>query len=262
MLVQKSGRCGKKCDGLHGKMEYTLLYMSANSQESSTHSSEETMFRHLEQTTPHIPLRKEHFHHTPHTFGDRTAKIIVRTFASCADFLFQERYGHRAVVLETIAGVPGLVGGFFQHLKSLRFIRDDHGWIQTLLDEAENERMHLLIYSDITRPDRIERFLIIVVQFFFSSIYFVLYAISPSTAHRVVGYFEEEAVRSYEHYLRLVQDGTHKNVPATSLAIRYWKLHDDATLIDMIEATIRDEMAHRDVNHTFAEDKYGTQMWK
>lgn len=219
------------------------------------------MFEHLDQVQPHISLRREHFRHIPKDIRDRVAKSIVHLMAESADFLFKERYGHRAVVLETIAAVPGLIGGFFQHLKSLRFIRDDHHWIKTLLDEAENERMHLLIYSEVAKPTRFERLMIMIIQFIFSIVFSIIYLVSPRTAHRVVGYFEEEAINSYEHYLHLVDTGKHENLPATALAKKYWNLMDDAKLTDMIEATIIDEMAHRDVNHKFAEDRYGTQMW-
>jgi ubiquinol oxidase len=221
----------------------------------------EVMFDDLSQVTPSVPLKREHFRHTPKDFRDKVAKKIVHLSAEMATFLFQERYGHRAVVLETIASVPGMVGGFFQHLKSLRFIRDDNGWIKALLDEAENERVHLLVYSEIAHPTIFERGLIIVVQFFFCIIYGFLYLLSPRTAHRVVGYFEEEAIHSYERYLELVHEGKHENIPATRLAKSYWNLMDDACLTDMIEATIVDEMLHRDVNHKFADDKVGTRMW-
>ncbi len=221
----------------------------------------EEMFNNLEFVTPAIRHKREHFRHTPKDFRDKVAKKIVHLSAEGATFLFQERYGHRAVVLETIASVPGMVGGLFQHLKSLRFIRDDNGWIKALLDEAENERLHLLIYSEIAKPTIFERLLIIIVQFFFCIIYSILYLLSTRTAHRVVGYLEEEAIHSYERYLELVHEGKHENIPATVLAISYWKLKEDARLTEMIEATIIDEMLHRDVNHRFADDKRGTQMW-
>jgi ubiquinol oxidase len=221
----------------------------------------EEMVKDLNEVSPHVALREEEYRYTPRSFRDKVAKSIVHFSAECADFLFRERYGHRAIVLETIASVPGMIGGFFQHLKSLRFIRDDRGWIRALLDEAENERVHLLVYSELAQPTRFERFLIMFVQFFFCIIYFFLYLFSPKTAHRVVGYFEEEAVHSYETYLRLVHEGVHENVLATELAKSYWALKDDARLTDMIEATIKDEMVHRDVNHRFANDKEGTKMW-
>jgi ubiquinol oxidase len=240
-------------------VKYDILYIIIMDKEPVQESQE--MFKHLESVHPHITLRREHFRHTPKDTRDRIAKYVVHLMAESADFLFKERYGHRAIVLETIAAVPGLIGGFFQHLKSLRFIRDDHHWIKTLLDEAENERMHLLIYSEIAKPTRFERFMIVIIQLIFSLVYSLVYLISPRTAHRVVGYFEEEAINSYEHYLQLVHDGKHENISATALAKKYWNLKEDARLTDVIEATIIDEMAHRDVNHAFSQDVYGTRMW-
>lgn len=221
----------------------------------------EEMFNNLDIVTPHVRLKREHYHFPPKDLRDAIAKKIVHLVALTATILFQDRYNHRAVVLETIASVPGMVGGLFQHLKSLRFIRDDYGWIRALLDEAENERIHLLVYSEIAKPTILERFVIIIAQFLFCGMYSLLYLLSPKTAHRVVGYLEEEAIHSYERYLDLVHEGKHENIQATALAISYWKLKSDARLTDMIEATIIDEMAHRDVNHRFADDKIGTQMW-
>lgn len=207
----------------------------------------------LMDVVPLVPIHDEHYSRRPHGFRDWIARAIVDTLAAMMDFFFQDRYCHRAVVLETIAGVPGLVGGAFQHLKSLRNIESDRGWIHTLLEEAENERMHLLIYSTLAKPTKVERVSIVIVQLFFFILYSLLYLISSSTAHRVVGYFEEQAVRSYEHYLRLVEQGNHENVPAPQIAIDYWNLGKEAHLSDMIKATIKDEMLHRDVNHRFAD---------
>ncbi len=215
----------------------------------------------LMKVVPLIVSHAEEYTKNSKSFRDRFAKGFVHALAGIMDFIFAERYCHRAVVLETIAAVPGMVGGLLQHLKSLRRIRDDRGWIKTLLDEAENERMHLLIYSGIAKPTAPERIGIMIVQFFFYHLYFLLYLISPATAHRVVGYFEEEAVRSYEHYLKLVLEGKHDNVAAPSLALEYWKLPHTARLEDVIRATIKDEMLHRDVNHRFADDKVGTRLW-
>ncbi len=221
----------------------------------------ETMFNDLAQVIPRVTLKREHYHYSPKDLRDKIAKKLVHLSASTATLLFGSRYGHRAVVLETIASVPGMVGGLFQHLKSLRFIRDDNGWIRALLDEAENERMHLLIYSEIAKPTLFERTLIIIVQFFFCVIYATAYLLSPKTAHRIVGYFEEEAIHSYERYLELVHEGVHENIPATKLAISYWNLKSEARLTDMIVATIHDEMLHRDANHAFANNKECIRMW-
>lgn len=211
---------------------------------------------------PSIAKHSEHYGRKPHGARDMFARATVHTLAGVTDFLFRERYCHRAVVLETIAAVPGMVGGLLQHLKSLRHIQDDRGWIQTLLNEAENERMHLLIYSAIQQPTPLERFAIMIVQFFFYHFYFLIYLLSPQTAHRIVGYFEEEAIHSYEHYLRLVEEGNEENVNAPEIAIIYWNLQKSATLRDVIKATITDEIRHRDVNHTFADKGKEASLWQ
>ena len=219
------------------------------------------IYEDIHVSTPHIMQKRDGYQHIPKTPQDRIARIIVRTMASIADLLFKERYGERAIVLETIAAVPGMVGGLLQHLKSLRLIRDDRGWIKTLVDEAENERMHLLIYSQIAKPTLFERFLIIVVQFFFYHFYLIVYLLSPKTAHRVTGYFEEEAIHSYHHYLSLIENGNIPDITAPDIAKKYWSLPPDALLSDMVKATIKDEMIHRDVNHQFADDVIGTKLW-
>ena len=193
-------------------------------------------------------------HYTPRVFRDRLAYALVKFMRFFADTFFARRYGHRAVVLETIAGVPGMVGGSLQHLRALRRMESDHGWIRTLLNEAENERMHLMTFIQIAQPSRFERLLILLAQGAFYNLFFLLYIFSPGTAHRVVGYLEEEAVYSYTEYLAGVDDGSYANVPAPAIAIDYWKLPAEARLRDVIVVVRADEAHHRDVNHAFADD--------
>ncbi|MGB8883540.1 MAG: alternative oxidase [Azonexus sp.] len=192
-------------------------------------------------------------HHAPQDLRDRAAFAFVKFLRFFADTFFARRYGHRAVVLETVAAVPGMVGGSLQHLRALRRMESDHGWIRTLLDEAENERMHLMTFIQIARPSRLERLLILIVQGVFYNFFFLLYMISPRTAHRIVGYLEEEAVYSYTEYLAGVDDGSYANVPAPKVAIDYWNLSADACLRDVIIVVRADEAQHRDVNHEFAD---------
>jgi ubiquinol oxidase len=192
-------------------------------------------------------------HYDPKDFRDRIAYAFVVFLRFFADTFFARRYGHRAVVLETVAAVPGMVGGVLQHLHSLRLIEADYGRIRLLLDEAENERMHLMTFIRITEPSGLERLLIRLAQGIFFNLYFLLYMISPKTAHRVVGYLEEEAVHSYTEYLAGVDNGTHANVAAPRIAIDYWKLAPDSRLREVIIAVRADEMRHREVNHKLAD---------
>ena len=195
---------------------------------------------------------KKVIHHKAENFSDYFALACTKFLRFFADTFFAGRYGHRAVILETVAGVPGMVGGTLQHLKSLRRIENDRGWIKILLDEAENERMHLMTFIEIAKPNAFERLLIILAQGIFYNLFFLLYLVSPKTAHRLVGYFEEEAVFSYTEYLQGVLEGKYENIPAPKIAIDYWHLKKDARLSDVIKAVRKDEMNHRDVNHYFS----------
>jgi len=129
----------------------------------------------------------------------------------------------------SLPGIPGMVAGMIRHLHSLRRMKRDHGWIHTLLEEAENERMHLLTFMRLKRPGSLFRLSVLVVQgvffngafslyqqgegaggiqefkllttIFFSrlsihTVFFLSYLINPKICHRLVGHIEEEAVKT------------------------------------------------------------------
>lgn len=166
----------------------------------------------------------------------------------------------RILFLETAAGIPGMVAGSVRHLRSLRLMKRDHGWIHTLLEEAENERMHMLVFMRRHQPGLLFRGAVMITQGIFWNVFFFSYLVSPRLCHRFVGYLEEEAVRTYTHIIDVMQstDPKHADVvkfaksPADEIAIRYWRLSADATMLDVMMAVRRDEANHRDVNHTFA----------
>ena len=191
-------------------------------------------------------------HYKVQNFSDRVAFGFTKILRFLADTFFRKRYGHRAVVLETVAAVPGMVGGMLLHLKSLRKMEDDKGWIKILLDEAANERMHLMTFIEIAKPTIIERAIIMVAQFIFIVMYLFIYIISSRTAHRIVGYFEEEAVISYTDYLNELENRKIKDQPAPEIAINYWNLPLHSTLKDVVRVIRDDEAGHRDLNHKFA----------
>ena len=192
-----------------------------------------------------------HLH--PECFSDSVALFITRSLRFFADTFFKKRYGHRAVVLETIAAVPGMVGGMLAHFKSLRKMIDDGDFIKELLEEADNERMHLMTFIAIAKPSAFERFIILAGQFIFGAFYTILYIFFKRTAHRMVGYFEEEAVFSYTEYLQEIDSGKIPNVSAPEIAINYWGLDKNASLREVIEVIRDDEAGHRDRNHAIAD---------
>ena len=179
---------------------------------------------------------------------------MTRFFRFIADTFFVNRYGHRAVVLETVAGVPGMVAGVLMHFKSLRSMKTGYGeGIREMLAEAENERMHLMFFIEIAKPNLFERVLVLIAQAMFGIFYLVMYLLFTRTAHRMIGYFEDEAVKSYTEYLKKVESGEIENFQAPLLAINYYNLERNAKLSDLIIAVRNDEQKHSKINHSYAD---------
>ena len=186
---------------------------------------------------------------------------MTRFFRFIADTFFVDRYGHRAVVLETVAGVPGMVAGVLMHFKSLRSMKVGYGEsIREMLAEAENERMHLMFFIEIAKPNFFERLLVLLAQMIFGFFYLIMYLFFTRTAHRMIGYFEDEAVKSYTEYLQKVEDGEIENFQAPLLAIQYYGLDRNAKLSDLIIAVRNDEQKHSEVNHSYA-DNYSCLLY-
>ena len=186
--------------------------------------------------------------------SDAFALSMTKFFRFTADTFFAKRYGHRAVVLETVAGVPGMVAGVWMHFKSLRVMKAGYGeQIREMLAEAENERMHLMFFIEIAKPNFFERLIVLCAQIVFGLFYLFMYVFFTRTAHRMIGYFEDEAVKSYTEYLELVESGKVKNIPAPKLAISYYKLGSDSKLSDLIRCVRADEEHHSETNHNYAD---------
>jgi ubiquinol oxidase len=206
---------------------------------------------HIQGDAPQLSLKALPVdeHHQPVSIPDRFAAVATYLLRKIPDLCFREHYMHRAVVLETVAAVPGMVGAVLQHLRSLRVFRGRPDMVKLLLDEAENERMHLMSFVAMCKPNWAERAIILIAQGMFFNAFFLLYLISPATAHRLVGYFEEQAVISYTHFLQAIDEGRITNCAIPEFARQYWDLPATAMLRDLVIAIRQDEAGHRDVNH-------------
>jgi len=166
--------------------------------------------------------------------------------------------GYRLIILESVAGVPGMLGGMFRHFRSLRQLERDHGFIFTLLEEAENERMHLIVCMSFFEAGPFTRFVVQAGQVALTPFLASLYMIRPQLLHRFVGYLEETAVHTYTNIVKMTETpGTKlhtawKDTPAPREAIEYWRLPEDAMWVDCLKRMLADESHHRDVNHAMA----------
>jgi ubiquinol oxidase len=196
--------------------------------------------------------KTEQPHHTPTSLTDKTMLRIVKFLRKASNLYFKDDLLQRAVMLETVAAVPGVFNGFHHHMRSLRRMKHDE-WIKVTMDEAENERMHLMALMELYQPTAFQRTLLVFAQGMFFPFYSLLFMCSKSAAHRFVGYLEEEAVVTYTHFLDLIDERKIKNLKAPTIAKEYWGLPEDATLRDVILVIRADEADHRLVNHTMSD---------
>lgn len=74
-------------------------------------------------------------------FGLDTATFYRHDDGKGKYTMSEKKWMVRNVFLESVAGVPGMVAGMLRHLHSMRRMKRDNGWIETLLEESYNERV-------------------------------------------------------------------------------------------------------------------------
>jgi len=204
--------------------------------------------------------------HVPQGFSELMLQKMVRVAYHGFNFVTGYNHadpptsaiGYRLIILESVAGVPGMLGGMFRHFRSLRQLERDHGFIFTLLEEAENERMHLIVCMSFFEAGPVTRAVVSAGQIAMTPFLTGLYLIRPQLLHRFVGYLEETAVHTYTNIVNMTQTpGTKlhdawKDTPAPEVAKNYWQLPDDAMWVDCLKRMLADESHHRDVNHAMA----------
>eukprot|EP00742_Colponemidia_sp_Colp-10_P019540 GILJ01022676.1.p1 GENE.GILJ01022676.1~~GILJ01022676.1.p1 ORF type:complete len:291 (-),score=49.00 GILJ01022676.1:330-1202(-) len=242
---------------------------------------------HLEYDPKDIEVVDTDKHRSPDGFGDALARNMVRAARKTFDFvtgysrcypsskhtdstplMSTDKWLNRAIFLESIAAVPGMVAGMSRHLGSLRRMKHDEGWIRKLLEEAENERMHLFFFLTAKQPSIPLRCMVAIAQAVFFAANAFAYCISPRFAHRFVGYLEEEAVHTYTLMLEDIdrvldeaaaaKNPSHisqwRSKPAPMDFAKYWGLEPGtATYRDVILCIRADELSHREHNHLFAD---------
>ncbi|KAI5961432.1 AOX [Candida pseudojiufengensis] len=218
-------------------------------------------------------------HRIPRTLGDKISYHGTMFCRNCFDFITgykalqpgenkdkykgtryemtEGKWLTRVIFLESIAGVPGAVASFLRTLNSLRLLKRDKAWIQTLIDEAYNERMHLLTFIKIGQPSWFTRTIMYIGQGIFANAFFLCYLANPTYCHRFVGYLEEEAVRTYTHLIDELNDPEKlkgfQSMLIPTIAVQYWpSLSEESSFKDLILRIRADESKHREINHTLA----------
>lgn len=231
---------------------------------------EKSTINHIWSNHEIFDARNNHLHHKPTTILEKIIYITVRTcyytFNICTGYNFKDpcpkSVVYRLIILESIAGVPGMVAASVRHFNSLRRLKRDHGWIHTLLEEAENERMHLLVIMREFDAGIFIRISVIAAQLILVSVLTISYIAYPSAVHRFVGYLEETAVSTYSSVIKKMElPGTKlqqawSNLDAPDIAKCYWNLNKNSKWIDVLQMILADEAHHRDINHTLALLRY------
>jgi len=203
-------------------------------------------------------------HVEPKTTSDKLANAAVGVVRLCFDAVSLWNYGEitqakvlrRVIFLETVAGIPGFVAAMFRHFRSLRTFSRDGGMLNMFLDEANNERMHLLSFVRMRNPGIGMRVAVLGSQAVVTPAFALVYAVAPNFCHRFVGYVEEEACHTYTTIIKEIETAPEsrdvsewRKQLAPRIARGYWNLGEDGTVLDMMYAIRADEAEHRDVNH-------------
>eukprot|EP01065_Artemidia_motanka_P016694 TRINITY_DN202_c0_g2_i2.p1 TRINITY_DN202_c0_g2~~TRINITY_DN202_c0_g2_i2.p1 ORF type:complete len:421 (+),score=157.61 TRINITY_DN202_c0_g2_i2:62-1264(+) len=205
-------------------------------------------------------------HHVPRTLLDKSIYYTVRFCYHAFNFVTGYRshdpsprsVAYRVLILESVAGVPGMVAAMSRHFRSLKRMERDNGWIHTLLEEAENERMHLLVFMKMFNASWLTRLVVRAAQYTLAPMLLAVYAMHPPALHRFVGYLEETAVSTYADVIKWMKTPGSQlhtawsELPAPAIAKGYWSMREDASFLEVVEQIGADETHHRDVNHTFA----------
>jgi len=211
-------------------------------------------------------------HVPPKTLVDKMAfgavKVVRFLFDTVSLWNFgeitQAKVMRRVIFLETVAAIPGFVAAMVRHFRSLRLMTRDGGMLNMFLDEANNERMHLLSFVKMRDPGIPFRVMVMVSQTVVGVGFFVLYHLSPAFCHRFVGYIEEEACSTYTKIIKTIEDAPEgaemakwRTQLAPAIGRAYWHLGGEGTVLDMMYAIRADEAEHRDVNHVCSGMKEG-----
>lgn len=199
-------------------------------------------------------------HHKPQGIRDWVAFAWIKMMIFGADIISrrpkmnEKLFLRRLLYLETMGAAVGLAAPTAQHMRHvIQFKGGEEGQIiNHLVEESDNERVHLYAILELKRPSLPTRIAVLMFQTAFFLMFTTIHFISPRVGFRYIGYLEEEAFDTYTKIIKGIDEGTlpeWKNYPAPSELKMYYMLPDDAVLRDAYVCVRADEVMHREVNH-------------
>ncbi|KAL7005460.1 inducible alternative oxidase 2 [Cystobasidiomycetes sp. EMM_F5] len=185
-------------------------------------------------------------HHEAKNVSDRFARSLVKMARYGFDLVTGYKHASPDAALKT-AAARGQTNLSLEEMRKMGLVMDPKQWLS-----------HLLTFMKIAQPTWLMRAFIFAAQGVFYNAFFLGYLISPKTAHRFVGSLEEEAVYTYTVAIQELEAGRlpeWENLAAPRIALDYWRMKEDAKMLDLLYAVRADEAGHRFTNHTFANVK-------
>lgn len=217
------------------------------------------------------PSQIEIKHYKPKGVADWIAygmlNSIIRVFDVLSGFrpgkMNERGWNRHFLFMESISGVPRVTAAFIRHWKSIFYSKHDSGAYHHLIEEEENERMHLFFWTQLGHAGSLVKSAIILYQFFFVFFYGTMYALSPKVGHRFLGYLEENIIRSYTLLLDDIDAGRlplWKDMQPPKVMLEYYELPETSRIRDLVIEIRADEALHREVHHHLAETPMKEQV--
>src|SRR3989338_1266912 len=125
--------------------------------------------------------------------------------------------------LEAIASIPPLVIGVMKHFSFiLKMEKQVCFESNELFEEAENERMHLMIWMQVCKPTKLDRVLVFLSQVNFTWFIILSYWISPNFVNKLLEFLEESSIDSYTDFMKDIEAGKYAHIPVPPIALEYY----------------------------------------
>jgi ubiquinol oxidase len=191
--------------------------------------------------------------HHPHTLSDYMARSMVGFSRSLVCILGKSNFALRAVIANTILSSFTMVLASRLHYRAVRSGSPERDSIEDLLCEASGTHFHIIVIRKFVELSRMKRIFLSILQAISICFFGFISRFLPKTAHRTLGYMYEKSISDYSDWIDAITDGNIINTPASQVAVKYWELKPDSTIIDVLSSIREDSVKYRNFEHSCAE---------